>query len=67
VPRRAEPRTKVPAGAVGLAGAFSGVYPRESPGGWQLIGHTDATLWDINRPDPALLTPGMWVQFRAVS
>ncbi|CAN5339566.1 allophanate hydrolase subunit 1 [soil metagenome] len=67
VPRRAEPRTKVPAGAVGLAGAFSGVYPRESPGGWQLIGHTDATLWDIDRPDPALLTPGMWVQFRAVS
>jgi KipI family sensor histidine kinase inhibitor len=66
VPRRAEPRTKVPVGSVGLAGEFSGVYPRESPGGWQLIGHTDAVLWDIDRPDPALLTPGMWVQFRAV-
>jgi KipI family sensor histidine kinase inhibitor len=66
VPRRAEPRTKVPAGAVGLAGEFSGIYPRESPGGWQLIGHTDAVLWDIDRPEPALLTPGMWVQFRAV-
>jgi KipI family sensor histidine kinase inhibitor len=66
VPRRAEPRTRVPAGAVGLAGEFSGVYPRESPGGWQLIGHTDAVLWDIDRPDPALLTPGAWVQFRAV-
>ncbi len=66
VPRRDEPRTKVPAGAVGLAGEFSGVYPRQSPGGWQLIGHTDAVLWDIDRPDPALLTPGMWVQFRAV-
>jgi KipI family sensor histidine kinase inhibitor len=66
VPRRAEPRTKVPAGAVCLAGEFSGVYPRESPGGWQLIGHTDAVLWDIDRPDPALLTPGAWVQFRAV-
>ena len=66
VPRRAEPRTKVPAGAVGLAGQFSGVYPRESPGGWQLIGHTNAVLWDIDRPDPALLTPGIWVQFRAV-
>jgi KipI family sensor histidine kinase inhibitor len=66
VPRRAEPRTKVPAGAVGLAGEFSGVYPRESPGGWQLIGRTDAVLWDIDRPHPALLTPGMWVQFRAV-
>lgn len=65
VPRRAEPRTKVPAGAVGLAGEFSGVYPRESPGGWQLIGRTDAVLWDIDRPNPALLTPGMWVQFRA--
>jgi KipI family sensor histidine kinase inhibitor len=67
VPRRDEPRTKVPAGAVGLAGEFSGVYPRESPGGWQLIGRTDAVLWDIERPKPALLTPGMWVQFRAVS
>lgn len=67
VPRRAEPRTKVPAGAVGLAGEFSGVYPRESPGGWQLIGRTDAVLWDIDREQPALLSPGMWVQFRAVA
>jgi KipI family sensor histidine kinase inhibitor len=66
VPRRSEPRTKVPVGSVGLAGEFSGVYPRESPGGWQLIGHTDAVLWDIERDTPALLTPGMWVQFRAV-
>lgn len=66
VPRRAEPRTKVPPGAVGLAGEFSGVYPRESPGGWQLIGHTDAVMWDVDREQPALLTPGMWVQFRAV-
>jgi KipI family sensor histidine kinase inhibitor len=65
VPRRAEPRTRVPAGSVALAGEFSGVYPRESPGGWQLIGHTDARLWDINRPNPAMLIPGMWVQFRA--
>ena len=66
VPRRSEPRTKVPVGSVGLAGEFSGVYPRESPGGWQLIGHTDAVLWDVQRDNPALLTPGMWVQFRAV-
>ncbi len=66
MPRRDEPRTRVPAGAVGLAGEFSGVYPRESPGGWQLIGRTDAVLWDIERPEPALLRPGMWVQFRAV-
>jgi KipI family sensor histidine kinase inhibitor len=65
VPRRPEPRSAVPAGAVGLAGEFTGIYPRRSPGGWQLIGHTDAVMWDIDRPNPALLTPGMWVQFRA--
>ena len=66
VPRRSEPRTKVPAGSVGLAGEFSGVYPRESPGGWQLIGRTDAELWDVDREPPALLMPGQWVQFREV-
>ncbi|MEZ0053294.1 KipI family sensor histidine kinase inhibitor [Mycobacterium sp. MAA66] len=66
VPRRTDPRTRVPAGSVGLAGEFSGVYPRENPGGWQLIGRTDAVMWDIDRDQPALLTPGMWVQFRAV-
>ncbi len=66
VPRRAEPRTRVPVGAVGLAGEFSGIYPRESPGGWQLIGHTDAVLWDLDRDPPALLTPGLTVRFRAI-
>lgn len=66
VPRRSEPRTRVPAGSVGLAGEFSGVYPRETPGGWQLIGRTDAVLWDVDRDPPALLVPGMWVQFRAI-
>ena len=66
VPRRAEPRTSVPAGAVALAGEFSGIYPRQSPGGWQLIGHTDAVMFDVTRDKPALLTPGMWVQFRAI-
>ncbi|MGE0220661.1 5-oxoprolinase subunit B family protein [Mycolicibacterium sp.] len=66
VPRRSDPRTKVPVGSVGLAGEFSGVYPRESPGGWQLIGRTSAVLWDVDRDPPALLVPGMWVQFRAV-
>ena len=66
VPRRAEPRTSVPAGSVALAGEFSAIYPRRSPGGWQLIGRTDAVLWDLQRPDPALLMQGMWVQFRAV-
>lgn len=67
VPRRSEPRTKVPTGSVGLAGQFSGVYPRQSPGGWQLIGRTDTPLWDVDRDPPALLMPGVWVQFREVS
>ena len=66
VPRRAEPRTSVPSGAVALAGEFSGIYPRQSPGGWQLIGVTDAVLFDVHRDQPALLTPGTWVQFRAI-
>ena len=66
VPRRSDPRTAVPAGSVALAGEFGAIYPRRSPGGWQLIGRTDAVLWDIDRPDPALLTQGKWVQFRAV-
>lgn len=63
VPRRATPRSRILAGAVGLAGAFSGVYPRESPGGWQLVGHTDAIMWDIQREHPALLQPGARVRF----
>jgi KipI family sensor histidine kinase inhibitor len=63
VPRHQDPRTRVPAGAVGLAGAFSGVYPRPSPGGWQIIGHTEVVLWDVERDPPALLQPGSTVQF----
>jgi KipI family sensor histidine kinase inhibitor len=63
VPRRDESRTKVPTGAVGLAGTFSGVYPRESPGGWQLIGTTKAPMWDLERDPPALLVPGAVVRF----
>ena len=63
VPRRATPRTRVPAGSVALAGEFTGVYPREGPGGWQLIGRTDAPLWDLQRDPPALLTPGTRVRF----
>jgi KipI family sensor histidine kinase inhibitor len=66
VPRRAAPRTRIPAGSVGLAGRFSGVYPHDSPGGWQLIGSTTARLWDLDRPEPALLVPGVRVTFRAV-
>lgn len=63
VPRRKEPRTSVPAGAVGLAGRFSGIYPRSSPGGWQIIGHTETVLWDVDRDPPALLQPGATVRF----
>lgn len=63
VPRRAESRTRVPAGSVGLAGTFSGIYPRSSPGGWQLIGHTDLVLWQVDRDPPALLRPGVRVRF----
>jgi KipI family sensor histidine kinase inhibitor len=66
VPRREVPRTAVPAGAVGLAGPFSGVYPRSSPGGWQLIGRTDERIWDVERPVPALFTPGTAVRFTSI-
>ena len=66
VPRRATPRTRVPAGSVGLAGPFAGAYPRASPGGWQLVGRTDAVLFDVCRDPPALLVPGVRVRFREV-
>ncbi|MCZ2805276.1 allophanate hydrolase subunit 1 [Modestobacter sp. VKM Ac-2983] len=65
VPRRATPRTKVPPGSVALAGEFSGVYPRESPGGWQLIGRTDVAVFDLGREPAALLRPGTRVRFVA--
>ncbi|MBF8778380.1 5-oxoprolinase/urea amidolyase family protein [Pseudomonas fulva] len=63
VPRRSTPRTRIPAGAVALAGEFSGIYPQASPGGWQIIGATDARLWDLQRDEPALLQPGYRVRF----
>lgn len=64
VPRRATPRTRVPVGAVGLAGCYTGVYPRSSPGGWQLIGTAvDTVLWDPSRTPAALLSPGTRVRF----
>jgi KipI family sensor histidine kinase inhibitor len=66
VPRRSTPRTRVPAGSVGLAGPFAGAYPRESPGGWQLVGRTDAVLFDVDRDPPALLVPGARVRFQEV-
>ena len=63
VPRRTTPRTRIPAGAVGLAGLFSGVYPQASPGGWQIIGVTATPMWDLGREVPALLQPGFKVRF----
>jgi allophanate hydrolase subunit 1 len=63
VPRRAEPRVRVPGGAVALAGGYSGVYPRSGPGGWQLLGRTTAAVWHLDRDPPALLRPGRTVRF----
>jgi KipI family sensor histidine kinase inhibitor len=63
VERRAQPRQLVPAGSVALAGPYSGIYPRESPGGWQLIGSTTTVLFDATREPPALLSPGDRVRF----
>ncbi|MCX5197987.1 allophanate hydrolase subunit 1 [Streptomyces sp. NBC_00249] len=63
LPRRATPRTAVPAGSLALAGEYAGVYPRSSPGGWQLIGSTDAVLWDPGREPAALFAPGVRVRF----
>ena len=66
VPRRDSPRTKVPPGSVALAGEFTGVYPRESPGGWQLIGRTEVAVFDVDRDPAALLRPGVRVRFTEV-
>lgn len=66
VPRLDSPRTQVPAGSVALADGFSAVYPRSSPGGWQLIGRTKARLWDVTKDTPALIQPGDRVQFKAI-
>ena len=65
-PRRATPRAKVAAGAVGIGGAQTGVYPLESPGGWQIIGRTELKLFDARRILPALLRVGDRVKFRAI-
>ena len=63
VPRRADPRTSVPAGSVAVAGRYAGVYPSASPGGWRLLGRTDLAVWDLARDPAALLTPGTRVRF----
>ncbi|BCK55424.1 5-oxoprolinase subunit B family protein [Nocardia wallacei] len=63
VPRRESSRTAVPAGSVALAGGYSAVYPRSTPGGWRIIGTTEVRMWDPRRPEPALLRPGARVRF----
>jgi KipI family sensor histidine kinase inhibitor len=62
-PRKQTPRTEVPAGSVAIAGDVTGIYPRTSPGGWQVIGHTDAVLFDVEATSPGLLSPGDRVNF----
>ena len=66
VPRREQPRQNVPAGSIGIADGRTGIYAMASPGGWTLIGRTSHTLFDPDREDPFVLTPGMRVRFRAV-
>jgi KipI family sensor histidine kinase inhibitor len=63
IPRRASPREQIPPGSVAIAGGQTAVYPRRMPGGWHLIGRTDAILWAIDRPNPSLLAPGDRVRF----
>ncbi|WP_106401916.1 5-oxoprolinase subunit PxpB [Actinocorallia populi] len=63
VPRRAVPRTSVPAGSVAVAGPYTAVYPSPSPGGWRLLGRTGLALWDVRRDPPSLLAPGDRVRF----
>ncbi|MEV6582005.1 allophanate hydrolase subunit 1 [Streptomyces sp. NPDC051582] len=67
LPRRVTPRTAVPAGSLALAGEYAGVYPRSSPGGWQLVGTTDVALWDARREPAALFAPGVRVRFEEVA
>jgi len=66
VPRRSDPRVRVPAGSVAIAGPYSGIYPRESPGGWRLVGHTEVEPFDAERTPAALLAPGDRVCFVAL-
>ena len=67
MPRRQTPRLDVPAGSVGIAGRQTGVYPLDGPGGWQLIGRTPVTLFDLDRADPFLFRPGDTVQFEPIA
>lgn len=66
LPRLASPRTRIPAGSVGIGGRQTGIYPRESPGGWRILGRTPLVLFDPQRDPPALLQPGDRVRFRPI-
>ena len=66
LPRRDSPRTRVPAGALAIAEAYSAVYPQSSPGGWHLIGYCEEKLFDVNNDSPALFKVGQRVRFKAV-
>lgn len=66
-PRKEQPRLRVPAGSVGIAGAQTGIYPSDSPGGWQLIGNTPLQIFDKNKKDPCLLKAGDQVQFVSIT
>ena len=66
-PRRASPRKEVPAGAVAIGGTQTGIYPRKSPGGWNVIGRSPLQLFDVGRNPPALLQAGNRVRFRKIS
>lgn len=63
LPRRETPRTRVPRGSLATAGPYVGIYPRATPGGWHLLGHTETILFDVTKDEPALLTPGTRVRF----
>ena len=66
LPRRAQPRTLVPAGSVAIADEFTGIYPQATPGGWHILGHCEARLFDAARAEPALLSPGDRVHLKAL-
>jgi inhibitor of KinA len=66
-PRRSSPRKEIPAGAVGIGGTQTGIYPRKSPGGWNIIGRTPLSLFEVKREPPALLRAGDRVRFRRIT
>ena len=66
-PRRASPRTEIPAGSIAIGGSQTGIYPRKSPGGWNIIGRTPLRLFDVERDSPALFRAGDRVLFRRIS